>query len=317
MRNGITREESTVLKAIAILTVVLVHAIGVKAFESLPVLDHPKFAVLLCKTGMCIFLLLSGYGLFCSYEDKGLNNWWDSKVRKIFLPAVLVQVIWYLLTVAFSLVKEGTVSVSWETLFGDLFCLTPQNEIDGTMWYLSYLLFCYALFFVCFRFLPDKVKFLGFVVVWFILIPFAVKGWISGSYCISSFGIGVIWGKLAATGKIQLNAVWKVVISVICLIVAVFYFLYPDKTILVDNVAGNIIAMGFIIFFSMVKCDKLRLLQFIGKNSFFLYLLEGKTIFLFPFSSFAPGLRPVLFVALLTVSIALAALLGNVNKKMN
>ena len=63
MKKRITREETTILKAIAIMTVIFTHANGKQAFEGIPLLGNSRFTSELCMGGMSIFLILSGYGL--------------------------------------------------------------------------------------------------------------------------------------------------------------------------------------------------------------------------------------------------------------
>lgn len=147
MKSGITREETTVLKAVAILMVILAHANGWKAFVGVPILQNSTLTSELCHGGMCVFMILSGYGLYCSYMENGIENWWDRKITKIFFPAMMIQIIWYSLFLGYSYFKQKEISISWGTVIGDIMCVNPENGIDGSLWYLSYLLFCYVMFF--------------------------------------------------------------------------------------------------------------------------------------------------------------------------
>ena len=84
MEKGITREVTTILKAIAILTVIFTHANGKLAFVGVPLLCNSKFTSELCKGGMSTFLILSGYGLYCSYQKKVLITGGIVKLRRFF-----------------------------------------------------------------------------------------------------------------------------------------------------------------------------------------------------------------------------------------
>ena len=55
MNVKISKEESTVLKAVSILTVIFTHANGAEAFVDIPVLRNSVFTSLLCQGGMCTF----------------------------------------------------------------------------------------------------------------------------------------------------------------------------------------------------------------------------------------------------------------------
>ncbi len=83
MKNGITRDETIILKAIAILAVIFAHANGRYAFVDIPILQNSTFTSLICQGGMCMFLILSGYGLYCSHIENGFKNWWDKKITRI------------------------------------------------------------------------------------------------------------------------------------------------------------------------------------------------------------------------------------------
>ena len=69
--------------------------------------------------------------------------------------------------------------------------------------------------------------------------------------------------------------------------------------------------------FSMIDCSELRVLSFIGKNSFILYLLQGKTICRFPYILFNTGIRRVVsFGVVLLMSIVLAEMTNKVIEVM-
>ena len=127
MKNGITREETTILKAIAIMTVIFTHANGKQAFEGIPLLENSRFTSELCRSGMSIFLILSGYGLYCSYVKKDFNNWWDRKIMNIFLPAMMIQIVWFLSFSIYSYLKSNIITISWITLVTDILCISQHN----------------------------------------------------------------------------------------------------------------------------------------------------------------------------------------------
>ena len=55
MKKEFTREDTTILKAIAIMTVIFTHANGKQAFEGIPLLGNSRFTSELCMGGMSIF----------------------------------------------------------------------------------------------------------------------------------------------------------------------------------------------------------------------------------------------------------------------
>ena len=261
------------------------------------------------------FLILSGYGLYCSYVKKDFDNWWDRKITNIFLPAMMIQIVWLLSFSIYSYLKSNIITISWITLVTDILCISQHNSIDGSMWYLSYLLFCYAVFYFFFRFFKEKIAFPLFVIFWFLLAPIAKSAYMNNWYCISSFMIGVILGKITSTCEIQINVLMKVAGIILSIIVGVCYFLYPIIHWLIDTITSLSISMGFILFVSLLDCTKFKILKFIGTNSFILYLLQGKTIYRFSYDVFKPGISRVsAFIVLLVISILLSDI---INKKIN
>ena len=59
---------------------------------------------------------------------------------------MLIQTVYFLLEYFF----DNGINIPWNTLITDILCISQQNSIDGTMWYLSYLLFCYTVFYIFF-----------------------------------------------------------------------------------------------------------------------------------------------------------------------
>lgn len=70
-KDFISKEQSNVLKGFAILTVLLSHGNAFsESFTNIPILKDGFVTSILCQGGMCLFLLLSGYGLYSSYSKK-------------------------------------------------------------------------------------------------------------------------------------------------------------------------------------------------------------------------------------------------------
>ncbi len=90
-----------------------------------------------------------------------------------------------------------------------------------------------------------------------------------------------------------------------------YYFYNFRNNWLLDNIASNVLAMGFILIFSMVDCNKFKILRFVGTHSFILYLLQGKIIYRFPYALLDAGLKRVIsFIIVLGMSIFLSAMIN-------
>ena len=129
--NGImdfmSMEFTTMLRAVAILMIMQQHLCGF-------VFGSRIFTPF--GGGVAIFLIISGYGLTKSAQRKGFDNFWNKKFVRVFLP-------WAIVWIVLSLIGKEVAFTSVSSLF----------LLDSTNWYLQYLLLCYIVFYVGFRWL--------------------------------------------------------------------------------------------------------------------------------------------------------------------
>ena len=138
----ITREESSVLKAVAILFVVTEHigqAFGIGIVNPLG------------PIGVFLFLFLSGYGLSCSYEKSGRKKYFIKKTIKIYAP--------YFIAVMLFLVWSLCVSGQFTDLITIGKFLLLISLPQGSYWYLILLFYWYIMFYLL-SFIYNKGKIL-------------------------------------------------------------------------------------------------------------------------------------------------------------
>lgn len=75
-------EYTDILRCIAIFMVMMQHLAGF-------ILDSRYFTPF-GGAGVCIFLIISGYGLTKSSQKKGLKDFWKKKFFRVFFPWLLV-----------------------------------------------------------------------------------------------------------------------------------------------------------------------------------------------------------------------------------
>lgn len=319
MNNIITRDQSKVLKGISILMVILTHAnVFANAFEGIPVLQNATITSILCHMGMCTFLILSGYGVYLSFLSKGFNGYWNNKIINIFIPAAMIQLIYLIVRTVYIYINSGENQLDLGTLIPDIFCLSQNNSIDGSMWYLSYQFFSYIIFFAVFYIINnEKTKMIIFVAVWCVLLLPMVILWMHGFYLVFSFALGVIWGHISEKKELIIKKNAKCVIVILGIIVAIVYYQFYMRNTIIDNVATNIIAIALIFGVQLFHLEKSKALAFIGENSFYIYLLQGKIIFgSINYESYGRNTRLVSFLGLLILSIGTAFILKSLHKKM-
>ncbi|MCJ7836924.1 hypothetical protein MUB23_16215 [Cuneatibacter sp. NSJ-177] len=94
------------------------------------------------------FLFLSGYGLFMSFNEKGIHqNYWNDKIAKIFTPYWIVTICYFIL------IKGKDTSI----LLKNLLMVDFNRDMDATMWYMSLLIIWYFIFYILFKFEVNNI----------------------------------------------------------------------------------------------------------------------------------------------------------------
>lgn len=125
----IAKDDTQLLKGIAIIMVIAEH---------LGQVLHIGILNPLGPVGVCLFLLISGYGLSYSYENNGRNGYFRKRVLKVYIP-YLISVICFSV---WSFCIGNTLNVRSVFSYAVLINL-PQ----GSFWYLRLLFYWYIIFF--------------------------------------------------------------------------------------------------------------------------------------------------------------------------
>lgn len=267
--TGIDLATTIQSKGIAILMVIIGHLSII--------FNEGKFLESIGGAGVTIFLFLSGYGLTKSFQKSKLNNFFKKRVITVLIPYSFITIIWIILDS--SLGKYYTVKTIITAILGfDL-----GRSIDGTMWYISYILMWYIMFYFIFRITKsDNLKmFLMFFVSGLSIIIWKYNLIGSGSYQwgLHSLGlpIGVFFAfyEIKVLKKITIKLMWLLILTGIFMLLindvigmsnGVYYFIN-------DNLVALITISLMIII--RIKNGSVKLLHYIGKYSYELYLLEG------------------------------------------
>lgn len=130
MKDIANRNCTSTLRGIAILIIMMGH-IGVSGFDFR--VFNPFGGI-----GVAMFLFLSGYGLTESYKENGLSNFWKKKMMRIAIPYLI-----------------------WIPIYHIVMQLSPLGnmnhlEIIPRYWFVEYLLIAYFLFYILFKYHPQK-----------------------------------------------------------------------------------------------------------------------------------------------------------------
>lgn len=294
----IKRVPSEYIRGIAIVFVVLGHILG-GTFGMIDTHIARMFGV----GGVTIFLLLSGYGLYQSYQKNGLQGklYWDKKLEKVFLPYAIITGIYYLY-----MMLRGT-APGYTALLRNILCIDYARTMDGTMWYMSFLLLWYIAFFCVFYFKGATAVKVGMLVLlglafhsYWLKDTFGQCAW---QFSINAFAFpcGVALGyAMDLYNHSRICPKWKTWFGLL-LRIGVFA---GSLAVLVLSILQTVqisywkcgMAMFFILYtlLSLPK-KEIKVLKWLGASSFLIYLIEGKLIAIWGQFSFFKS-RPVLYL---------------------
>lgn len=250
------------------------------------VLGHLGFFYRVAAAGVVLFLLLSGYGLVVSWSGKGLKDYWKKKIIGVWLPYVIVSVIKILATpglskkqILFTLIGGGTL-----------------DNVDGTMWYISYIFFWYLVFWLialacekCFKLEPNRlatrivlVVCIGVIAYRQFVISEAVNILWHGSSGAHIYAFSFLLGIVMASFRdIKLNKKWLSLLYTLgmALMLGIILRLYGRcdtmlKCMLFDYCVSGVVIVSCL---SKEKLFKDYIIK-IGKMSYAIYLIEGYII---------------------------------------
>ncbi len=282
----LNKEECTILKGIAILTVILSHTSGVcRLFDGVPLLGNDLVCSAFCKAGMPLFLFISGYGLHISYTEHGLKDYWHRKLLSVFLPFVIIQAITMIIYTA-RYGNDRGILYNVSVLLG----INADNSYDPTMWYISYIFFLYFIFYMSYLIGHGSfisILSIGFIsLAGFLYVPFYWGR--NADYCIMTFFAGTLTARLATgktdkadgTGTVRRNAAAGIVAALLLASTGYTLLTVFSRLNLISENLGSLMAMGaFIILVKQVHTRySFPVLSYIGGISFPLYLLEWKLL---------------------------------------
>ena len=307
----IKRVPSEYIRGIAIVFVVLGHILG----GTFGIIDT-HITSILGIGGVTIFLLLSGYGLYQSYQKNGLQgrSYWDKKIEKVFLPYAVITVIYYLY-----MMLRGT-APGYPALLRNILCIDYARTMDGTMWYMSFLPLWYLAFFCVFYFKGATAGKVGMLVLlglafhsYWLKDTFGPCAWQFSTNAFA-FPCGVALGyAMDLYNRSRISQKWK---AWICLFLRIGVFA-GSLVVLMLSIPQTIqiaywkcgIAIFFVLYtlLSLPK-KEIKLLKWLGASSFLIYLIEGKLITIWGQFKFLKGNLVVYLVSYAAVTVVIVYL---------
>lgn len=283
---------SSEIKGISILAVILGHLSRVAGIKN-------SFFNLLGAQGVTLFLILSGYGLYKSYNTKGINiQYWKKRILTVLVPYSIVTAVFILIDLSF-FHKSYSLSYILKNLLG----INSLNRFDGTMWYIQFILSWYIIFGIIFYF--KNLKDIRIVILFVFSIifyrkmntqPFSMYLYQCAVHAFW-FPLGVLLARLdKPLLSIIKNNVKLIINSLIFISIAAIIFSqinFNDNLYILYNLSVSVVIANIILILSNLKVFS-RFLNYIGSISFYLYLFEG--LFLFNYTIISPTKPLISFV---------------------
>lgn len=265
----ISKDETQFIKGIAIICVILSH---MDLFE--------------CggAIGVHLFLIVSGYGIYCSYE-RNKEKYWRRRILAVYVPYLFSSII--LDSVRYIVLNNQY--ISFKNIIISIIGLDFGLNIDPTMWYISYIFVYYFIAF-CVMKIKSYSVYVAIIIGMFLIIIVTACGykhiiWHQGTN-VWAYGVLFPFGMLVA--KIRKNKKFSIFMKdSILLISAISVIVLLRKShdswikmIFTFSMAFLILIFSVIIF----KCKKrllekcIQIIVSIGKNSYFMYLNEALII---------------------------------------
>lgn len=132
--DPLSKDVFSVCKGLAILLVMVSHAGNYYGTTILTPLG---------SWGVGIFLILSGYGLSCSFVRRGLKGYWKNRIVTAYLPYAAVELI----GISFR-IGGAYQNLDVGAIIKDLLLIDPIHPFG---WYMQCLFLCYAAFYLAHR----------------------------------------------------------------------------------------------------------------------------------------------------------------------
>lgn len=146
MEMSISKKTSEVTKFICSIVILFHHV-----FFAFKLSNITFFSFFFMKIAMFTFLFLSGYGLVQSYYQNGLKDYWGKKFRKIYIPAVCVNIF-----AALELLFLNKIEHDRNFIFKDVLMLNSEQTINDYLWFLHLLLIWYIAFYFVYYYVRKK-----------------------------------------------------------------------------------------------------------------------------------------------------------------
>lgn len=226
--------------------------------------------------GTSIFLLVSGFGLTQSFLRSGLSDYFNKRISKVLFPYAFITLLWILIDTFLYKIKNPKSVIALSLVGINLKC-----SFDLSMWYVTFILAWYVVFYFTFRLVKNNVVRMIILFIFSIVcskysIIFPTE--LGVSRYVPEFPIGVLLGlSYKRILNIKINKVLTIQSIISATFFILYYYLYKNtptpETELLQCLFYVLAIVSFFTTLSIYSV-RLKLLEFIGSISFEIYLFE-------------------------------------------
>jgi membrane-bound acyltransferase YfiQ involved in biofilm formation len=257
--------QSNQMKGLSIIIIIIHHL-------SLHTLEKPSDLAIFQNFGfkaVALFLVLSGFGLTISLQKKGITNFFNRRLARVYIPFLLVMILEILLSQI--LLNKNTHILT--ELFNAIF---HANTLDRTMWFIIYILLWYCVIYLLYYLnLTNKSKlfFLFFVSLGILIASEPSEGSSLLLWKINAFSfpigcwLGLNYKWTAAKIDQLINQNIGIILGVIigCLMLSKFFGNFAS-TLYKQGIIGNYVFLCIAIIFWVALKNKQILRQNLIEN---------------------------------------------------
>ncbi len=329
--DNLSRENTNSMKGLFAVSVILCH------LSEMPYVESFYFFRGTGNLAVSMFFFLSGYGLMCSYEKNGLNNFFKKRFSTVLIPFLFVQlfsfILFYYLPGVQGLTEETYCIKNLLLKF-----IKSGSTLTVNGWYIYEILLMYLEFWLAFK-IGGKNKKIGTILivlftalstVFFGILTYKTE-WIQfWAYSLPAFAYGIIWGgtrKAKIEEHLKKHYYTKLVIFAVLTVMFFFSYKLFDKIDILQahNINSTFLSryltspffVTTVLLVSMKFKTKNILLDKLGEISYELYLYHGFVYCLLRSGTFAYVENDTLFTVLvLLVTIDISIVMKYISKKI-
>lgn len=329
--DNLSRENTNSMKGLFAVSIIFCH------LSELPYVESFYFFRGTGSLAVSMFFFLSGYGLMCSYEKNGLNNFFKKRISTVLIPFLFVQlfsfILFYYLPGVQGLTEETYCIKNLLLKF-----IKTGRTLTVNAWYVYEILLMYLEFWLAFKIGSKNKKAGTILIVVFTLLTTVFFGvftykteWLQvWAYTLPAFAYGIICQgsrRKKIESRLQKNYYAKLLIFIILTVLLFYSYKLFDKIDILQahNINSTFLSryltspffVTTVLLVSMKFKAKNVLLDKLGNISYELYLYHGFVYCLLRSGTFAYVENDTLFAVLvLLVTIDISIAMNYISKKI-